>query len=930
MRNFYKALLFAATVSAHPFLASDVIAQSQLKTFTKSIVSGTDDVEEAPAGRVYITSTDLELVYDKGNGGNQTVGIRFTNITIPTNAIISKAYIQFTTDEVTKKGCILNIEGQATDNAPAFSEIAFNVSSRSRTSAKTNWTVNNWNTVNEASATQATPDLKAVVQEIVSRPGWQNGNAMVFLISGTGKRTARSFEGSANSAPKLVVEYTEVAQPVASEPPVVTADPFPVEKNSTWKYNDKGVDLGSSWATADYDDATWASGAATLGYGDPVTTSISYGPDSSSKYPTSYLRHTFSVENAAEFDTLVFNIRRDDGAVVYLNGVEQFRTNMPTGVITYNSTAVTAVGWSAETTYYTFKVPAIQLKDGNNVLAVSLHQANATSSDLVFDMEVTGVLKAVTPPAPDPSDKIGSFTSITPTAQQETFIYPQSHAFQLIAKSGVTRYTSGSTSTMPGGNDFTAYVAQNGSSKAGYLSVNHENNPGGVSLLNLALNEQTQLWAVNSMHKMDFSPVVKTARNCSGGITPWGTVITSEETYETGDLNADGYQDAGWNVEFDPATNTIRDYDGDGKPDKLWALGRMQHENVAVSQDGTTVYQGEDGGTSCVYKFVADRPGDLSSGSLYVLKRNSASPTLGEWIKVPNTTQSDRNNTRTIASSLGGTNWSNVEDVEFGPDGKMYFTSKVSGTIWRFKDNGTTVSEIEAWVTNQEYQIQHETGTQAVSFGTGIDNLVFDGEGNLWALQDGDRNHVWVIRPDHTPASPKVEIFATVPIGSEATGLTFSPDFRYGFLSIQHPSTTNTQTQTDAAGTTVQFNSSATLVFARKEYLGQSVAGTMSSTSISAAQTPMVQPEKNMQVQVYPNPFQVSTQVDITMPEKAPVTVELLSMAGNKVKTLVNNTLDAGTHTFKLDSKGLAYGIYLLRITSNNQVTTQKVMHTGN
>lgn len=696
MRKLYKALLFAATVSVHPFLASHVIAQSQLQTFTKSIVSGADDVEEAPAGRVFLASKDLELVYDKGNGGNQTVGIRFTNITIPTNAIISKAYVQFTTEAGTTGNCALNIEGEAVDNAPFFSESIYNVSSRSRTNTKINWTPFRWAKGGAAGAAQATPDLKAVIQEIVSRPGWQSGNALVLLLTGTGKRTAFSYEGNAAAAPKLVVEFTEAAQPVVPEPPVVTAGPFPVEKSSTWKYNDKGVDLGSSWATADYDDAIWASGAATLGYGDPVTTSLSYGPDSSNKYPTSYLRHTFSVENAAEFDTLIFNIRRDDGAVVYLNGVEQFRTNMPEGAITFNSAAVTAVGWSAETTYYTFKVPATQLKDGNNVLAVSLHQANATSSDLVFDMEVTGILKTVTPPAPDTSDKIGSFTSITPTAQQETFIYPQSHAFQLIAKSGVTRYTSGSTSTMPGGNDFTAYVPQNGSSKAGYLSVNHENNPGGVSLLNLALNEQTQLWEVNGMHKMDFSPVVKTARNCSGGITPWGTVITSEETYETGDLNADGYQDTGWNVEFDPATKTLRDYDGDGKPDKLWALGRMQHENVAVSHDGTTVYQGEDGGTSCVYKFVADRPGDLSSGSLYVLKRNSASPTLGEWIKVPNTTQSDRNNTRTIASSLGGTNWSNVEDVEFGPDGKMYFTSKVSGTIWRFKDNGTTVSEIEA------------------------------------------------------------------------------------------------------------------------------------------------------------------------------------------------------------------------------------------
>ncbi|WP_460923518.1 alkaline phosphatase PhoX [Pontibacter brevis] len=908
----------------HPFLAGSSFAQSQPYIFTRSVSSGADDVEEAASGSVYTNSTDLELVYDNNKTKNQTIGIRFTNITIPTNAVISKAYVQFTTDEVTKKTCTLRIEGQATDHALPFSQTAFDVSSRSRTSTKINWTPSNWNTVNEAAAAQATPDLKAVVQEIVSRPGWKSGNAMALLITGSGKRTAAAFEGSATGAPKLVVEYT-----VPVEAPVATAGAFPVKKNSVWKYHDKGVDLGTSWTGTGYDDAAWASGAAVLGYGDPVNTSLSFG-DSTNKYPAYYLRHTFNVEDAAVYDTLVFNIRRDDGAVVYLNGVEQFRTNMPTGTITYNSAAVTAIGWSAETTYYTFKVPAAQLKSGNNVLAVSLHQANATSSDLLFDMEVTGVLKTVSAPAPETAGNIGNFTSITPMAQGETFIYPSSHIFQKIAKSGTTRYTSGSTSTMPNGNDFTAYVAQSGSSKAGFLSVNHENSPGGVSLLNVGLDEQTMLWTVNGVHKMDFSPVVKTERNCSGGITPWGTVITSEETYVTGDVNADGYQDIGWNVEFDPATNKLRDYDGDGKPDKLWAMGRMKHENVAVGKDGVTVYQGEDGGTSCVYKFVANKAGDLSAGTLYVLKRNASNPSLGDWVQVPNTTQSDRNNTSTLASALGGTNWSNVEDVEFGPDGRTYFSSKVTGTVWRFTDNGSTVSGIEAWVTNQDYPITHEGGTQLVNFGTGIDNLVFDGEGNLWAIQDGGRNNIWVIRKDHTPASPKVEIFASVPIGSEATGLTFTPDFRYGFLSIQNPSTTNTQSQPDASGEQVVFNASTTIVFARKEYLGQAATTLAGSTSTGAAQAMPELSGNNIQVQVYPNPFQAGTQVSVTMPEKAPVTLELLSMAGKKVQTLVNGTLDAGNHSFRIDAKGLAYGMYILRISSNKQVTTQKVMHTGN
>ncbi len=283
----------------------------------------------------------------------------------------------------------------------------------------------------------------------------------------------------------------------------------------------------------------------------------------------------------------------------------------------------------------------------------------------------------------------------------------------------------------------------------------------------------------------------------------------------------DGYQDMGWQVEIDPETGKVIDHDGDGTPDKLWALGRMSHENIAVGADSITVYQAEDGGSSAVYKFIASQKGKLSNGNLYVLKRDNATSTTGTWILVPNTTQADRNNTRTLAATLGGTNWNGAEDIEFGPDGKMYFTSKGTGTIWRFKDDGMTVSAIEAWVTNTPYAITHKEGTQNENFGTGIDNLTFDSEGNLWALQDGGRGHLWVIRPNHTPANPKVELFATTPAGSESTGLTFTPDFKYGFISFQHPSGSNTQEQRDAAGNLVRMNAPTTIVFSRKENLGK-------------------------------------------------------------------------------------------------------------
>lgn len=598
---------------------------------------------------------------------------------------------------------------------------------------------------------------------------------------------------------------------------------YPIAKDSEWKYLDNGTDLGATtWNQPSYDNSGWQAGNAPLGYGDAVNTVISYGPDASDKYITSYFTRDIEVNTADMADMVEFGIKRDDAAVVYVNGVEAFRENLPAGAVSYLTTSSTIIDGVNENRYYTHYVPKTAFANGVNRIAVEVHNRDGQSSDLKFDMYVKDFVDLSVDCT---QDHVSCFTSIAPTAQTPNLLVPNEHRFQLLFKQGDT-YMTGS-GNVPGNHDFTGYVPVAGSSTLGYLSVNHENNPGGVSMLDIHLDPAQSLWAIDDSQAVDFynTDLVTTNRNCSGGITPWGTVVTAEEATEAGDANSDGYQDVGWLVEIDPATAQVAEY-GNGIQEKLWAMGRMNHENVVVKNDGAAAYYGEDGGTHCVYKFVPTTPGDLYSGTVYVLKLDlglsddEPNSSTATWIPVPNATQADRNNLSTVAGTLGGTNFNGVEDCEISPiDGKIYFTSKGKNRIYSFKDDGMTASEFETFAGGMSYPIATASGTVTESWADGNDNLTFDDKGNLWVCQDGGLNYIWVIRPNHKQDIPEIKLFASMPAGAEPTGLTFSPDFKYGFFSVQHPAGGNTP-QPDATFGNVTFNASASVVFSLKEFLG--------------------------------------------------------------------------------------------------------------
>jgi hypothetical protein len=156
-----------------------------------------------------------------------------------------------------------------------------------------------------------------------------------------------------------------------------------------WKFLDNGSNQSNAWRTLNYEDDGWASGPAQLGYGDgDEATEVGYGTNAANKYITTYFRNTFNVPDRSAFTNLILRLIRDDGVVVYLNGIEVFRNNMPGGAINYLTEAPLSIGGSGETTILTTNVNPALLFNGANVLAVEIHQDSVGSSDISFDLEL--------------------------------------------------------------------------------------------------------------------------------------------------------------------------------------------------------------------------------------------------------------------------------------------------------------------------------------------------------------------------------------------------------------------------------------------------------------------------------------------------------------------------------------------------------------
>ena len=472
-------------VSVYFILAFFLSVPVSSQTFERQILSSADDAEEKFDGSDVLTSSsDLEMMYDTFNDqGLQIIGLRFDDITIPSNATISNAYIQFTADGNNSGNLTITIKGEDVANSSSFTDTNNNISSRATTASSAVWNnIPSW--VDDASGLdQRTPDISAIISEIISSNGWQGGNPITFILTGTGseneKRKAESFDGSSALAPKLVFEYslntdvdlelTSCITPtsamyqtaaaivqveitnygnltasnymvsysingalIATEPgtiPLSTGestmftfiqsldlsvlgiyslslevtitsdenlanniltkeisvlnevDSVFFNQGSSWRFWDDSSDPGTSWNTLGFDDSLWPVGLGQFGYGDgDEETVLSNG------LVSYYFRKKVDVIDVTAIDDIYIHMIHDDGAMVFVNGVEVLRSEMmPLGQITHTTSARQSINSNIQNDFFTYKIDPSYFVDGENMIAVTIRNRNAADGDLSFD-----------------------------------------------------------------------------------------------------------------------------------------------------------------------------------------------------------------------------------------------------------------------------------------------------------------------------------------------------------------------------------------------------------------------------------------------------------------------------------------------------------------------------------------------------------------
>lgn len=170
---------------------------------------------------------------------------------------------------------------------------------------------------------------------------------------------------------------------------LATRDTGLIIQGDQWKYFISWDKPASNWTTVSYNDNQWETGKAQLGYGDgDEETVVSYGDNPNDKIITTWFRKKFFIEDTDLYKRFTLKLLRDDGARIHLNGKEVIRDNMQRWWIDSYATSEDTIAGIEESTWYSFVLNPAMFRNGENVLAVEIHQASGTSSDISFDLEL--------------------------------------------------------------------------------------------------------------------------------------------------------------------------------------------------------------------------------------------------------------------------------------------------------------------------------------------------------------------------------------------------------------------------------------------------------------------------------------------------------------------------------------------------------------
>ncbi|MFP6737673.1 MAG: DNRLRE domain-containing protein [Planctomycetota bacterium] len=164
-----------------------------------------------------------------------------------------------------------------------------------------------------------------------------------------------------------------------------------IEGNSSWSYLPGSGETPSGWNEPGFDDSGWAAGPAGIGYGDGDD--LTELADMQGNYLSVFCRKTFRLDCPGEINLAVLSAIYDDGIVIYLNGVELARANMPAGAVSRLTRAISSV----ESAVVDLEIAGELLRRGENVLAVSVHNTSINSSDLTFMLSLAPSLLLVEP-----------------------------------------------------------------------------------------------------------------------------------------------------------------------------------------------------------------------------------------------------------------------------------------------------------------------------------------------------------------------------------------------------------------------------------------------------------------------------------------------------------------------------------------------------